>query len=67
MSELRDAHASYHRDRIVGANTKTLFRVIDGITGSKRALSLVTHDLELLKLPEMFANYFRTKIETIRK
>ena len=67
VSKLRDAHASYHRDRIVGANTKTLFRVIDDITGSKRALSLVTPDLELLKLPEMFANYFRTKIETIRK
>ena len=66
VSKLRDAHASYHRDRIVGADTGTLFRVIDEITGTKRTMT-VTPDLDLATLPEMFADFFHRKIETIRE
>ena len=67
VTKLRDAHAAYHRDRIVGADARTLFRVIDEITGTKQATQTVTPDLDLVSLPQLFVEFFHRKIQSIQE
>ena len=61
-TELRDLHASYYRHRIEGADTKGLFRIIDNMTGTKRALSSIKPDMDSTSLPDIFADFSMLKL-----
>ncbi|XP_077977133.1 uncharacterized protein LOC144432736 [Glandiceps talaboti] len=67
MAKLHDAYSFYHCNRIAGADTKRLFRIIYDIAGTKGALASNLPELDSNKLPDAFANFFRSKIEKIRE
>ena len=67
VDKLRETQAAYHREKIQNADQKSLFTVIDDIIGNKRVVTSILPDIEHSKLPDVFAEFFQSKIEQIRR
>ena len=63
--DLNEAKRSYHNGRISGCNSKQLFRIVDSLTNPNSDRVLPTSESPK-HLANEFANYFDSKIQTIR-
>ena len=64
-SRLKRAKSSHFRDRTDGADQRELFAIVDEISSSRKLSSHILPDTELSTLPDVFANYFVSKIMTL--
>ena len=61
-----EVKASYHRKRIENSDQKTLFSIVDEISGHKKSSSLILPDISPHLLPQKFMDFFKQKICDIR-
>ena len=62
-----EAKQNYHQTRIEYSDTAGLFRIVDELTGSKKAnASIKPTNVSLSDLPNVFLNFFRDKVVNLK-
>ncbi|XP_077978882.1 uncharacterized protein LOC144434304 [Glandiceps talaboti] len=67
FTKVHEAHTNYLRDRIDGADQRSLFNVIDDIIGGKKVNTEFLPDLDICNVPDTFVNFFCSKIAKLRE
>ena len=63
FTKVHEAHTNYLRDRIDGADQRSLFNVIDYIIGGKKVNTEFLPDLDICNLPDTFVNFFVLRLQ----